>query len=131
MVNSNQCLNQFYTLSKLEIIILPDDLFQMDIIESWEWIGYLVQIYNFFRWRVRYIVNIKYFFHLVYINVIIMLFVDFCGLLNTSHIFTSLCVPLVLHLACWCLEDWSIPYIFATWYNCPLKSEHAFTLQHI
>ena len=38
------------------------------------------------------------FFHLTYINLIITLFVDFCGLLNANHTFTSLCAPLLLYL---------------------------------
>lgn len=38
------------------------------------------------------------FFHLTYINIIIMIFVDFSGPLNANHMFTSLCAPLLLYL---------------------------------
>lgn len=48
MVNSNQCSNKVYTLSKLENIIPPDDLLQMDVVESWVQMGHLVQLCKIF-----------------------------------------------------------------------------------
>lgn len=61
------------------------------------------------------------------LNTILMLLLIFLWTVEYKpHVYKFL-----MYLDCWWLEDYSIPYIFTPWYNCPLESKHACALQQL